>query len=317
VTLAAPAASLARAGQRERVLAWDWLRVLALLDVASHHTRGAHLIAGAGLPLFHMLSLALSSAARPQSTLQFARKRAARLLVPWLFWSGTLGALRALTEHARGQPSWAWLEPRMLLYGPNIALWFLPFTAAAGLAAQLARGLLERSGERQQRALLLVLFVAGLALLPSPVHMELGWPFDQWLFSVPSALFGFVIGRAQGSAGRDALLGAATAALSAYCLCLWRVDPAAARHALRFALAFGLLSAAPWLPLPGTRLSAGLRPLLFGVYILHPTLDLQLFDPLLWRLGCGGVGWLRLVFGVCACTGCVWLLRRTPLRRCL
>jgi surface polysaccharide O-acyltransferase-like enzyme len=318
VTLAFTATPAARAARFDHVHAWDLLRVCAMLDVAGLHLRGEHLFAGMGLPLFHMLSVALSvNAPHAPDTRAFVRARARRFLLPWLFWSVLFGCVQTISAWQAGRGAWDWVEPRMLLYGPVIALWFLPFTAFAGIAAHAAQRALQ--GSRWERGMLLLLFCAGLIAAPLVPRLALGWPFEQWLFSVPSLLLGFVIGRSCGELRVRERIGACLTlgcvVFAAATLALWPLAPEGARLALRYLLAFTLLSAALWLPEREYALAARLRPLLLGVYILHPMLYEHLVDAVLWRAGVGRIGWLRVCAGVGVSAGCVWLLRRTPLRR--
>jgi hypothetical protein len=76
-----------------------------------------------------------------------------------------------------------------------------------------------------------------------------------------------------------------------------------------------LLSAALWLPARKSALGEAARPLLLGVYILHPVLYEHLLDGAMWKLGLGRAGWARMAAGVGISALAVWLLRRTPLRR--
>jgi hypothetical protein len=41
----------------------------------------------------------------------------------------------------------------------------------------------------------------------------------------------------------------------------------------------------------------------------------HVLDAAVWKLGLGRAGWARMAAGVGASALCVWLLRRTPLRR--
>lgn len=316
MTLALAEAAVPRAARLGHVHAWDWLRIAALLDIAGLHLRGEHLFGGMGLPLFHMLSVALSvRGERPPDSARFAAARARRFLLPWLFWSAVFSCVRAATEQLAGRPAWGWCEPHMLLYGPIIALWFLPFTLLACVAAHLAQRALD--GRRCEPPLLALLFCAGAFAAPLALRLPLGWPFEQWLFSVPSVLLGFVIGRCcallRERAAAQLSLGSLALAAAALALCAF--EPDAARHLSRFVLAFGLISAALWLPERKWAVGAAARPLLLGVYILHPVLYQYLLDAALWKLGLGRAGWARVAAGVGASALCVWLLRRTPLRR--
>ncbi|MEM1415197.1 MAG: acyltransferase family protein, partial [Myxococcota bacterium] len=156
----APAASVADA-RRVHLEGWDRLRVLAAIDTVGLHVNGSHPLFGFGLPLFLILAVALGVSKRaPRPTRRFLGRRVDRILLPWFFWSLALLPLCALRETIYGRPAFAWLEPEMLLYGPSIHLWFLPFILVAGLAAHGLHRVFERS-----IVAVGVAFVLGVALL--------------------------------------------------------------------------------------------------------------------------------------------------------
>ena len=72
-------------------------------------------------------------AAARQSFGAYAIARARGLLLPWLAWSAVYGGVKVAEAVVGGQPPGNAFAPWMLLTGPAIHLWFLPFAFAASL----------------------------------------------------------------------------------------------------------------------------------------------------------------------------------------
>src|SRR5262249_45425125 len=120
------------------------------------------------------------------------RRRAVRLLVPWLFWSLAIAGVFALRATQRGEPAWGWTKATMLLYGPEIHLWFLPFLLVATAGVRAAGVLLSQHPARNVATGAFALGAVALALCPLTA---IGWPFEQGGFSVPALCLGFGRGR--------------------------------------------------------------------------------------------------------------------------
>jgi surface polysaccharide O-acyltransferase-like enzyme len=311
----APAA--AAPATRLHLQSWDRLRVIAALDTVALHLAGEHAIFGFGLPLFLMLSIALGvSKPEPRPTKRFLSRRLERILAPWAFWSAVIVGLRCLYAVREGDPAFSWAEPAMLLYGPRIHLWFLPFILLAGLAAHY----LHRGVRSSRLAALAALCAAG-ALLLVPPRLTLEWPLQQWAFSLPAIPLGFALGRAlafERSLPRlRLLLAAGFVTFLGLGLMAWTLDERAGIYAFRFAGGLGLLVGATFLPNRPDRWTAKLTPLMLGVYILHPVVYLWLVKPAMCAVELNHVQWLRVVLAFPATMLAVWLMRRTPLRRVL
>lgn len=162
-------------------------------------------------------------------------ERARRLLLPWLWWSGFYGLVRL----ADGDP----LQPWMLLTGPSLHLWFLPFAFVCSVAA--FRWI--QPGNRRQFIVLACALAGSLWWTGRGIY--LGIPFDQWLYVLPAAIYGLMMG----IFWRWELL-ALLAIFAPYQIAL---GSAAATGAFRVFL-------------PGTALTARLGEISLGVYILHP-----------------------------------------------
>lgn len=306
---------------RVRLEGWDRLRVLAALDTVGMHVAGEHVFFGFGLPLFLILAVALGvSKKAPRPTGRFLRRRVDRILLPWLFWSVVLAGERALYAATHGQATFAWARAEMLLYGPRIHLWFLPLILVAGLLAHLAH---RATGSRRAQvggAVFALLAAAALLALPAQLG-AVGWPFEQWLFSVPAVALGFALGRRLAHAPelpslrRHLLL--AFAAFAGGALAVAALVPASAAYGFRYAGGFGLLVLAAWLPNVPDRLTRRFTPLMLGVYVLHPVVYLWLIKPALCFVELGDVDALRVGLTFPVTMALVAALRRTGLRSVL
>ena len=313
----ASAVAPAGASGRLHLESWDRLRVIAALDTVALHLAGEHAMFGFGLPLFLMLSIALGvSKVEPRSTQRFLSRRIDRILLPWVFWSVVIVGTRALYGWIHQGDAFGWAEPAMLLYGPRIHLWFLPFILGAGLVAHLV----HRAVGASKAAMFVAMLLAGVALLVPP-RFETEWPFQQWLFSLPAIPLGFALGRAlafERSLPRlRLLLGTGFVVFVGLALIAWGLDERAGIYGFRFAGGLGLLIAATFLPNRPDRLTNKLTPLMLGVYVLHPVVYLWLVKPAMNAASINQVGWLRVVLAFPLTMLVVWGLRKTPLKRFL
>jgi len=307
-----------RADSRVYLASWDRLRIIAALDTVAVHLTGYHVFFGFGLPLFLILSVALGVSKREApTTRRFLARRSERIVAPWLFWSVVLAVWMVLRAYAREQPLLGWAEPRMLLYGPRIHLWFLPFIVVAGLVAHWAHRHLPKAG----RVSIIAAIVLAGGLLWLPPQQTLGWPFDQWTFALPTLPLGYALGRSLALAGdlRQFRLWA-TGSWVLFCavgLAVVALEPRAGGFLFRYAGGCGLLVGGAWLPARGDSLTRRLAPLMLGVYVLHPALYSWTLKPLFLVLGLHPFLWLRVAVTFPFAMGVTALLRQTPLRRVL
>lgn len=122
-----------QAASRSVVHAWNVLRIVAMLDIATFHLSQRYLFAGVGLPVFLLLSMSLPAMApRSGDRRTFWRRRVARLTGPWAFWTLALATLNVVRAVRHGEPPLGWAEPKMLLQGVETHFWYLPFVTLAG-----------------------------------------------------------------------------------------------------------------------------------------------------------------------------------------
>jgi surface polysaccharide O-acyltransferase-like enzyme len=295
---------------------WDRLRVVAAFDMLALHVTGTHGLLGFGLPLFLMLSIALSvSKTEPPPTGSFVQRRFERIVLPWVFWALVIAGIDVIAALLAGQAPLGWFEWPMLLYGSRIHLWFLPFIVLAGLAAHFFHRLTERAHAWIAAA---VAVAIGAAIFPFPPHAALIWPFDQWFFSLPALALGFGLGRVV-SSERDLdrlrltlVFGFALfAVLGSFAVA---ADALAASFVLRYAGGLGLLVFATWFPNKTDPITRALAPLMLGVFMLHPIVYELVVKPLLLAVDLGDSELLRIALTFGVTTGFVALVRATPLR---
>ena len=230
-----------------------------------------------GLPVFLMLTCALG-VRRPTlpPAHPFISKRVKRLLLPWLAWFGIYAAFSiaraTLGQHT--EPAFAWFDPYMLLFGPTIELWFLPYAFAAGIATYSV--VRFTSGFRSSFVIMGAMMV-GIAALMAVEFYDWSFfpsPFPQWVFGAASVPFGVALGRVIRVVTRTAsppwkqLVIAASA-----CLLVWLIGMTLPGEDLytisRFFLAIGLILAVLAFPGKRDRITDAILPMLFGIYLVH------------------------------------------------
>lgn len=219
-----------------------------MIDIVSIHVTGSYLLWGMGLPIFIIVAVALGvrKPALPgwSELPEAARKRATRVLWPWVVWSVFFGVNRFF---------WAGLDqektveglfyPWMILGGTSMHLWFLPFIFVAELAVLGVLAPLRRVPTGVVIAGALGIAVACVAVtgaiyddaadLYGPLRMTsddyveratlYGWTVRKsWLFGTASVCLGIALGRTLSlaidgnAAPRRWLLGGAAAMFGLY-----------------------------------------------------------------------------------------------------
>jgi len=304
--------------QVHRIGGLELLRLVSVIGVVWFHTHApGWSIAYAGLPALLIMSLALQCLhGRERRLAEVALRRAKRLLVPWLFWSMIYGAvaLRAVFhQHGRLADSFS---VNMLIMGPAVHLWFLPFAFLATLLVYLLAKC-SRTWSLSQvmlvGATMLVLLVLARHsfrwLCPNTSLLE---PIPQWQFGMFSLPLGWVIGHVVAQSCRDVhgrYLLAATCAIVLVLLpfAAWLSPHDGIAYAIAVPLVCGafLWTRPLWSPLQ-TLTSAS-----FGVYLLHPLVSMALYP---WI---GPTGLMRPVAVLAVSFLLTCLLRFLPVKNLL
>lgn len=172
--------------------ALELLRFVCAFGIVWYHMQGPHkVLFHFALPLFVMLAVFLSVISLQRGgERRFWKSRLKRVLVPWLAWS----AFYILVETLRGEPSFLTQlanNPLMILVGPTITLWFLPFLLIASLVVAVVVRWMDHKGD-----------VEWLMMIAAPVaacafwaynHATLPTPLVLWCSIFPSVLYGLVM----------------------------------------------------------------------------------------------------------------------------
>lgn len=239
----------------------DYARFIAAFGIVFFHAGAVGGNIGyAALPFFLivMIVLAVPSAAHLNFP-DYAIGRVRRLLVPWLLWSGVYGSLK-WAEIALTQTSFAAeFTPSMILTGPALHLWFLPFAFVACLLIQpLAREM--RSVATLPTILVLVL--ASAIILSLWQGQALPVPFAQWVYGLPAVCLGITLVMAgQNWLRIGVVLGGFTAGA-------WLFGATAGLEQLVIALVAYVLCIK--IQLPETQMSQRIGALALGIYLSHP-----------------------------------------------
>lgn len=254
----------------------DHTRLLAAFGIVLFHTGApGGGIGYAALPFFLIVLLMLGGAAAARQPFgAYAARRARRLLLPWLLWSGVYGGLKLAEALVEGQPLDSAFFPWMLLTGPAIHLWFLPFAFAASLLlpglmriAQPAPVPVSLSAALSDRRGLLLVLCGGAALAALALAQGgiLPAPLAQWREALPAICLGFGFAVAARRAHALIAFGGICLAAGLGALALGWTD---GLPQLAVAL-LGLGVCLAW-PRPATPLSSLLGQSALGVYLVHP-----------------------------------------------
>lgn len=286
----------------------DLLRLVAALGIVDFHLGGRLAAIGyAGLPVF--AALMGYNAIRRTGTekgRQALVAQARQLALLWLVWSAIYGALKVAevvaARHSPADEFAAW----MLLTGPAIHLWFLPFAALTLLGLRHAGRWLTPGSEAgfvRGAGLAAAVSLAAFGLSAQP---GLPIPLPQWLYVAPALAFGLLLALAGDDRRRQAIWLVSVAATVLLCS---RFGPPGAAFTLLLALsAIGLAMA---LRLPQTPVSDLARRLSMAIYLLHPMMVAVLLRLTHWPSGSAPM----LPAVLLGTGGLALLLLRSPLRR--
>lgn len=273
----------------QRNATYDYARLIAAFGIVLFHAKAPGAAIGyAALPFFLMLLIMMAlPAAQRDPPLPYARARIRRLMRPWLIWSGVYGGLK-LAEVALTNATFASeFAPYMLVTGPAIHLWFLPFALVASLVIYpLARQ--AKTWPRLRVSMALV--VLGLALHGAGQNAQLEAPLAQWVYVTPAVFLGLAL--ALVSQQREAQL----ALTAGFIVTAWALGWT--MGLMQLGLACAALIACGLIHLPRSRASDIAAASAMGVYLAHPLMIalLERATPLaksslLFALIAGGLAW--------------------------
>jgi len=313
------------APRRGQIANIERLRVLSAFGVASFHT---HDWFPRSFGIIGFVVLLLSFCAfvvnRPEPYVlrDLAKRKAERLLKPWLFWSVVYGAL-GLAKVIRMDVSFSDVfSATMFLTGTRIHLWFLPFAFVAALLLVLAHRHMAKVPEIYNiAAAVLIGMICVLGCSIMQVRVPLQTPLPQWTLGLPAIPLGFAIGRImilpEHKNRRNCYLlvvFSTAAAFVAYTALLWLEHGTwfdlGSEYIVRYGISMALVCLALYWPGRLDSTSAALGSLSYGIYLVHP-----LVLVFLYQLGILVHQPLLLLFLVLVISGIITLVFKKTLLR--
>ncbi|HKK30389.1 MAG TPA: acyltransferase family protein [Alphaproteobacteria bacterium] len=247
---------------------------------------------------------ALSGAGK-RSFVEDVKHRAQRLLLPWLAWCAVYFAAKVADAMLRGAPLASEFEYWMLVVGPKIHLWFLPFVFVAGLA--FTHVIVRVGNDALVNTACLVLFpVVQMACFYLLTEGLLERPFSQWVFVLPACFLGVLLHFARGDWDKQLLICGVT--VGTYLV----AEATGWNHgAEQLLIASGACVLALIIHLPANGLSKTLAGISLGIYLIHPLLDAMLRRVL--PVGPGEVAFAIAV--IVASLLAILMMQRLPLFR--
>jgi surface polysaccharide O-acyltransferase-like enzyme len=188
-----------------------------------------------------------------------------RLLFPWVIWSGVFGIAKLAQAIVSGGSLTGEFAGWMLLTGPAIHLWFLPFSYVFVLG-------MARIGVQARRLFVILVWPCAFWFGGGDVPQ----PFAQWITVLPAACLGLLL-NALGSRS----LWAHGIGWGSVGLALGIAILGGPAMALPYAIGCGAVLLALALRVPATPFSRLLAETSFGIYLLHPLVcALVLYLPL-------------------------------------
>jgi len=304
-----------------RIEWWDWLRIVAFLDIAGFHLHLQHPLWGIGLPVFLLMAVVLGSRrSPPQDTTTFVRVRTERLLIPWAFWSAVFGTYMVLRAWRHGISLDRVFDWQMLLGGTMPHMWFLSFIAIAGVGAHL----IDRATQRVPLAAFAILAIAAtLGLLWLAPLSGAEFPFGQWGFALPAIPLALGVARISGRASspevaRLRLLGYLGVFTVLALLLSSQMEVQSELDATRrYVLALAAIVGCLYLPALVQGTSHRIGRLLLPMYILHVPIQHQIIHRLETAASFQMPPAVGIAMVATLSVAAAWALRLTALRRFL
>ncbi len=304
--------------QLSRIANVEGLRILAGFGIVWFHTENAaaRSIGYAGLPVFLMVFCALTVSRQrhdEESVSIFAKRKALRLIKPWVFWSIVYLVAKVAKQIYLREALAGFLEGNMLFVGTHIHLWYLPYAFMASLVIFPLRRLGVQS--QHHRTLLLAVGISFILLVLCPVVMvffELPLPVPQWLFGLPAVLLGVAIGMAHSrlNCSKQRLF-YLMLVLSTVFICLLMKHLGYRRLATPYSIAVVLVCGAfVW----NGRLRKSLHKwasLTYGIYLIHPLVGMMLRHGGMDRVS----PWVMMLVVFLLSSVITLILQKTPLNQ--
>jgi peptidoglycan/LPS O-acetylase OafA/YrhL len=288
-------------GPANPIPALDAVRVLGALLVVAFHTPGlgGRLATSAGGAMFLLTTFGLSSLRQgDEPLLLFARRRAARFLLPFAVWSLVYLAWRFRHAVVDTDPWPTLFTPAAFCAGFSYQLWYLPFAFAGCVISWPIVRATRRIPDFAAIALTSgVGFLLFGAIRRAIGNAEMTLPWGQWLCSAPGILVGVGFARLHAIQNeRRKRIAAVAVSLLTLSVATWLFAQGLVVTTIAAAIAEPIVCAAFVLELPSRPPLAWLSRRTLGIYVLHPlvsdvwmkVLGLDVAPPLLFALTYAG-----------------------------
>ena len=309
-----------------RIANIERLRIISAFCVASFHTHGwfPRSIGEVGFIILLLSFCAfVVNKPEPYNVGKVARRKAGRLLKPWLFWSivyAGLGLAKMIHENLSFSEVFS---PAMLLTGTRIHLWFLPFAFVAALLLVLIHRRIVGIPDSYTITTAIsigALCVFGCSIIQSHLHPPT--PLAQWILGLPAIPIGFAIGRIkilQRTEDRKKyfmfiILSALAACVG--CVVFDRLSHGvwlnySSKFAIRYFVSLVIFCSALHWRGKLDPVSASMASLSYGIYLIHPLVLVPFY-----QLGIAIQHPLLLLFLVLSVSSLIiFILRKTPLKQ--
>lgn len=312
--------------RQSRIANIERLRFLSAFAVASFHV---HDWFPRSIGVVGFIILLLSFCAfvvnkpEPYGIEKVVRRKARRLLKPWLFWSVVYGGLGLLKVIYKGVPFSEIFSPITLLTGPYMHLWFLPFAFFAALfLAAIHQKIMDFPDSFTIKTAISIgaLCVFGSSIVQSRLHLPT--PLAQWTLGLPAIPLGFAIGRIkiiQRIEERKRyfmLIILSTMAACLACMVFARISQGtwfdySTKFAIRYFASFVIFCSALHWRGRLDPISTNLASLSYGIYLVHPLVVVPFY-----QFGIAVQHPLLLLFLVLSVSSLItFILRKTPLKQ--
>ncbi|MDB5661222.1 MAG: hypothetical protein JWS10_3837 [Cypionkella sp.] len=241
----------------------DLLRGLAAFGIVWFHAKAPQASLGlSGLTVFLLLLIVMNAS----PLIPFERAvadRANRLLRPWVVWSAIYALAKTAQAMHSNHPLSDEFSSSMLLCGPALHLWFLPFS----FFALVALSGLERRVSLQTRGFFgfsLVLCLFALPVSDSLANATLGHPLLEWAAAIPPLVIGVALRSAGSSPVRQCIV------LSAAILSFAGVFGTSGEAPIGVLIGLVLVLLALNFSIPDTSASRWVAFMSMAIYLMHP-----------------------------------------------
>jgi surface polysaccharide O-acyltransferase-like enzyme len=312
--------------RKSRIANIERLRILSAFVVASFHVHDwfprSIGVAGFIILLLSFCAFVVNKP-EPYNIKNLAKRKAQRLLMPWLFWSVVYGGLGLAKMILMNVSFSDVFSPVMLLTGTRIHLWFLPFAFVAAIFLALIHRRLVSVPDSFTiitASSIGALCIFGCSLIQSRLQPPM--PLAQWILGLPAIPLGFAIGRINVLERNEdrrkyfvfVILSAMAA--SAACIVLAWVSHGTwldfgSKFAIRYFVSIIIFCSALIWRGHLDPISRKMASLSYGIYLIHPLVVIPFY-----QFGIAIQHPLVLLFVVLSVSSLItYIMRKTPLKQ--